>query len=433
MRLLNVFLYEFNHFSKNPAKVITYLIFVFACIYSIYNGFDLQQKQQDTIVSIEQEAQNQVSFIANFFGNIQSQPDALEVLGYIPIYTTKHPSPLLPLGIGQAEQYGFYKKITTWSSTYDNDMVEELANPERLVNGNIDFSFLILFLLPVLLIILTYNIRGFEQDFRFEKLISVQFGSIPKWIFFRFMFYVLLLIVTVLFFIFFVALLNNALFTHFYQIGSLILLLVTYIFSFSFIFYFLILKSHGSSAIAFKMISAWLVLCVIIPGAVHQFVSMTYPVNYMTDYLDANRKETYEVFDMPTDSIYLELIKIYPDLSSTKYAQPNQINAKMIRNTTYAIVNEINKVSIEKIEKQNNSKNELIRASYWFNPIAYMQNKWNSYTETDYYAYRVYRMDVQKYIDQNIERSVFQAWDEIKLTKEMYDDFLKTFNLDFNH
>ena len=129
----------------------------------------------------------------------------------------------------------------------------------------------------------------------------------------------------------------------------------------------------------------------------------------------------------------MELIKIYPDLSNTKYAQPNHINAKMIRNTTYAIVNEINKVSIEKIEKQNNSKNELIRASYWFNPLAYMQNKWNSYTETDYYAYRVYRMDVQRYIDQNIERSVFQAWDEIKLTKEMYDDFLKTFNLNFNN
>ena len=29
-------------------------------------------------------------------------------------------------------------------------MVEELANPERLVNGNIDFSFIVIFLLPIL-------------------------------------------------------------------------------------------------------------------------------------------------------------------------------------------------------------------------------------------------------------------------------------------
>ena len=49
MRGLNVFLYEFKHFIKTPAKVITYLFFVFACMYSIYNGFDLQIQQQNTI------------------------------------------------------------------------------------------------------------------------------------------------------------------------------------------------------------------------------------------------------------------------------------------------------------------------------------------------------------------------------------------------
>ena len=40
--------------------------------------------------------------------------------------------------------------------------MEEISNPERLANGSIDFSFLIIFLLPILLIILTYNISGLE-------------------------------------------------------------------------------------------------------------------------------------------------------------------------------------------------------------------------------------------------------------------------------
>ena len=60
-------------------------------------------------------------------------------------------------------------------------MVEEIANPERLVNGNIDFSFMIIFLLPVLLIILTYNINGLEKDLNFDKLIAIQSGSSRKW------------------------------------------------------------------------------------------------------------------------------------------------------------------------------------------------------------------------------------------------------------
>ena len=49
MREFYVFSYEFKHFLKTPAKVITYLFFVFACTYSIYNGFDLQTKQSQAI------------------------------------------------------------------------------------------------------------------------------------------------------------------------------------------------------------------------------------------------------------------------------------------------------------------------------------------------------------------------------------------------
>ena len=36
------------------------------------------------------------------------------------------------------------------SSTYDPDIAEEISNYERLINGSIDFSFLIIFLLPIL-------------------------------------------------------------------------------------------------------------------------------------------------------------------------------------------------------------------------------------------------------------------------------------------
>ena len=437
MRLLNVFLYEFRHFIKNKAKVITYLFFVFACVYSIYNGFDLQKKQQETLKNIEQEKTQGVVEVLNWFDKGQNGPPGkswIDIsnpywsLGYIPTYVVKYPSPLLPLGIGQAEQYGNYKKITNWSSTYDNDMVEELSNPERLVNGNIDFAFLVIFLLPVLMIILTYNIRGLEQDFGFEKLINIQFGSVSKWIFIRFMFYVLFLILTIALLIFTVAIINNSLVSNFFELGSLVLLSTLYITFFALIFYIVVLYSHGSSAIAFKMISAWLLLCVIIPGSVHQFASMKYPVNYMTDYLDVNRKEAYEVFELSTDSLYYRLLEIYPSLHQTKHAQDEEINNRIIGNTVCAIVNQMNKSVIDTIEQNNELKNQLIQFSYWFNPVSFVQNKWNTYTSTDYHSYRDYRVDVQTLIDKKIELLTIECWDERKVTKSVYEDYIKELN-----
>ena len=105
--------------------------------------------------------------------------------------------------------YGFYKEITFWSSTYDNDMVEEISNPERILTGTVDFSFLVIYLLPVLLIALTYNIGGLERDAKFERLIAIQTGSLSKWLLLRFSFYVVLLFLTIIVLMFGVTLINR--------------------------------------------------------------------------------------------------------------------------------------------------------------------------------------------------------------------------------
>ena len=94
---------------------------------------------------------------------------------YTPSFILKKPSTLFPLGVGQSEHYGYYKKASRWSSMYDPDMVEETSNFERLANGNLDFSFLVIFLLPILLIILTHNINGLEKDLKFHTIHSIEF------------------------------------------------------------------------------------------------------------------------------------------------------------------------------------------------------------------------------------------------------------------
>ena len=178
------------------------------------------------------------------------------------------------------------------------------------------------------------------------------------------------------------------------------------------------------------MISAWLLLCVLIPGSVHQFASMKYPVNYMTDYLDVNRKEAYEVFELSTDSLYYRLVDIYPGLNETKHGQEDEIDNRIIRNTVCAIINEMNKNVIEDIEQQNEQKNQLIFSSYWINPVSYVQNKWNSYTLTDYYSYKMYRSNVQQIIDKKIELLSLECWDRVEVNKSIYQKYLQEFNYD---
>jgi len=431
MKAYHLFLYEYKHFIRSKAKVFAFILFVIASFYALYNGFNLQNKQQETLSSIEQKKQEGITKILSWYDQGKKGPEDRSwidittpfwALENTPTYSIKLPSPLLPLGIGQAEQYGYYKSVTTWSSVYDNDMVEELANPERLVNGNIDFSFLIIFLLPILMIILTYNINGLEKDLNFDKLIVIQSGSTQKWILLRLSFYSTILVATVSVFILAVALLNNSLTS---EVFALVLLNTLYIIFWTLVFYFIIIKSNSSSSIAFKMISIWLIFCVLIPGAVHQLVSIKYPANYMTDYLDANRKEAYEIYELAPDTLSVRLKNIYPDLIKTKHGQDNLVDKEIINNTVSAITNQINKDAIAKIEYQNKIKNNFIASSYWYNPVSFVQNKWNSLTATDYTAYQDYRNNVQKSIDKKIELQVFECWNRKKVDKKTFENYLK--------
>ena len=436
MSTFSIFVYELKHFGRSISKVLSYLLFVGACLYAVYTGFDLQNKQQQTIAKIEQEQQEEQLKVTTWFDEGKTGPEDRSwvniqepywTLRYTPIYTIKDPSALLPLGIGQAEQYGYYKEVTLWSSTYDNDMVEELANPERLVNGNIDFSFLVIYLLPVLLIILTYNIGGLEKDARFERLIAIQSGSITKWLLARFAFYIVLLLCTVVLFIFGVALINGGFGEFTTDLIGLTALATGYILFFALLFFAILLHGSGSSSIAFNMIGVWLLLCVIVPGSVHQYASLKVPVNYMTDYLDVNRKETYATYSLPSETLFNRLLAIYPMVTETKHGQQKTPEDAVVRRSVGAIINQMNKVAIAQIEQKNEVKNKLIRSSYWFNPISFVHNQWNACTASDYYSYRRYREDVQRTIDKKMEILVFDTWDQKIVDKAAYEKYIQEF------
>ena len=440
MRFFNIFFYEFYHFRNNNSKVVTYLIFLFACVYAIITGFNLQDKQLQTISHIENDQRNELNKVFNWFDNEMSGPKGKNWIDikkpnwsfrYIPLYTIKKPSTLMPLGIGQTEQYAYYKEVTNWSSTFDPDMMEEISNPERIVNGSIDFSFLIIFLLPILLIILTYNIGGLEKDLKFEKLISIQSNSFNKWILFRMLFYVFILIFTVFILFVVVMLFNQIKSINLNDLFNLFILFLSYITLFSIIFYLIIISSDSASSIAFKMISVWLLFCVILPGGIHQYASMKYPTNYMTEFLDVNRDQTYDVFKLPTNSLYDQITNIYPELNDTKHGKDSIINNGIIRNTISSIINQMNKDVIAKIENQNQLKNSFIKSTYWFNPISCYLNKWNSLTSTDYESYYNFRKKIQDDIDKKMKLMVYECWDEKSVNKLVFEQYLNQLGINF--
>ena len=103
-------------------------------------------------------------------------------------------------------------------------------------------------------------------------------------------------------------------------------------------------------------------------------------------------------------------------------------NKQNIRRSISSIVNQMNINAAYEIEKQNEAKNNLIRSTYLFNPISFIQNTWNSYTNSDYYAYKDFRIKIQESINARNNLMVDDLWSGKKVDSETYKEYLKVLN-----
>ena len=78
MKTIHIFWFEKKHFLRSPSKVFSFILFLFSCLYSIYNGFDVQQTQKETIQTITQEQEKEVEKTLLWFSEGKNGPEDRE-------------------------------------------------------------------------------------------------------------------------------------------------------------------------------------------------------------------------------------------------------------------------------------------------------------------------------------------------------------------
>ena len=425
---------EIIHLLRSPFKTTSILLFVIAIIFGSQNGYQLFKTHNKQIISISSKNTNSIEDMLLTYQGIENgtleKPRRDPTIPYwaiwnVPSHAFKHPSPMMTFSLGQAEQYGYYKRVTNWSTTYDSDLAEEIANPERLAIGTLDFNFVFTYLSPILLIILLFNIGGLEKDLKFDNLIYSSKISKEGWILARFLFYYLLVIALIFILTIPYALLSGVFESHTVQYVNFFLLILLYLLLWFTIFYFINLSGKGSSDHALKMISIWIVLCIIIPGTVHQITSLKYPTNYMTDHLDVSRELSNNIFNLQEDDLKKGLLEEYPFLKSTLHATDTSINVATINRSVSGLINSLNKNVSISIEFSSKKKNKFIKSFSKINPVTTFQNEMNAIAETDFYAYKDYRTRIQDMIDKKIELILEDTWNDVTVDKSRYAEYVK--------
>jgi len=149
-------------------------IFALSIGYGTLNGARWTRFQHDAISQAEREerdrlAAHQATIVAANTGTSKVSPFLdprnPEVAGrrLAGRYAVMPPAPLAALSIGQSDLLPYYFKMTT-DAKETVTAGAELENPQRLLAGRFDLAFVIIYLYPLLILAISYNLLSAEKE-----------------------------------------------------------------------------------------------------------------------------------------------------------------------------------------------------------------------------------------------------------------------------
>lgn len=142
--------------------------------YSLYNGVSWVQFQKQTLAQADDEENERMAKLQKNLADIESgraepkgfqDPRSAGAIGGTSAapYLAMPPAPLGALAIGQSDLYPYYFKLNLRSkqAILAND---EIENPSNLLSGRFDLAFVLIFLFPLLILALGYNLISAERE-----------------------------------------------------------------------------------------------------------------------------------------------------------------------------------------------------------------------------------------------------------------------------
>lgn len=279
----------FKNFIRSNSVKIGLSFLLIAGIVSLFVGKQFIEKQEQNIT---ETAAYQKEYIAR---NVHHHQDEIGLLlYYLKFAFVNETLPINGLSIGQRDVNPSIQSLTIRgleAQKYDAD----LNNPTNLLLGNIDFSFVLIFLFPLIIIAFTYNIISEEKESGTWRIVAIQsknlFLYVLQLFFIRFIGVIVVLFFILLLSVFFLKIPLESIFFSFVGISLL------YILCWFGICFWVASLQKSSNANAVILLSIWIVLIIILPASLNNYLVNKYPVPEALSTTLKQRKGYHEKWD----------------------------------------------------------------------------------------------------------------------------------------
>lgn len=300
-------------FLRQRITVWTFALLLLLGLSAIGVGRQFLNQQARNIVDIHTTQEHHIS------SNVKNHPDDIGLLLYYLKFAYINPvSPLAGVAIGQTDLNNNIEHVTILAlegQKYDTDLI----SPSKLQVGNLDLSFVLIFLFPLVIIALTFNLWYEEVEKGTWRMIKIQGRSV-----FRFLMAKLLirlaLVLSALLLLYAVAIVVLGIPLD-ARLGMTVLLGVLYVFFWFGLSLFVVSLKRSSSINAVVLLSLWLSLVILLPAGLNSYVMSKYPLDEAMSLTLKQRDEYHKRWDTDKQETMRKFNECYPQFA--EYSVPD--------------------------------------------------------------------------------------------------------------
>jgi|694.fasta_scaffold20913_8 ABC-2 type transport system permease protein len=404
--LQTIFKYESIQLLRSKGIIISLLILMVIGFYCLSQGNAIYQNQIITVDSAMAKKARSYSLVKKTFDTLTyksenrsdvEQPWVLE--WRLQDVVAKEISPLSILSIGQNDVY-----ISLLSGRFNGDYFKnnyaEFKNPEQLLAGNLDTSFFILFLFPLLLLTLTYNLQSADKEDGISPLLNAQVSSLQKMLryrlLYRWMVALLPFIVIAAVSFFMLSVLPGFALTAFLQWwGIAFLYAIFWLILVAFVQYF----QYSSLINAITLTSVWVLFLIAIPGLLNTWLNYKYPAANKTEIAEY-RDFDFKAWNISIDDHKKYLFGIYPQLQK----EAEKLDTNQIKTFSYSLQvfnreKELHGLIIGKADERASAEEK----TFLINPVGGVMRSFATVSQTSLKHQQNFEKDVFAYREKKLK------------------------------
>lgn len=395
--------YEFISLVRQRWLQFLILILSVLILFAVLNGKQKVEQRLSDIRSAQATVNQKDSLGVILLDSIESgysvnvprwyMPNQPNVIGYsYPRVAAMPPDAMAIIATGQSDIYTHYVQPNLYGESFELNYTE-LSNPVQLMFGSFDLSFVLIYLLPLIVIAFTYNILSQEREQGILQVIASHPVSVFRWLLQKALMRYLFLsgILTVLL----VALLSLAGVSLIEDFGkSLIFILLTLGY---FLFWFVLacvvnLRGQSSANNAVWLILWWILLVLLVPSFVNQMANSLYPVPSRARLINELRVINAEA-EKKADELLENFLRDHPELAGH---EGGSVGWKEYFATQDLIKSEIQPV-LDDYEVKLQQQQDWVDQLRFISPALLLQSSFNEISGTSTRHYEDYRQQVSDF------------------------------------